>query len=207
MRFEVHTPGTPGTATLLASRATFDCALRDFAGVLAGTAPDNERAPWAIIPAGRADELAELGPLYSIAPRYNGGCYVLKSGGGISCLGFAVADAKRSGVAAWLESEGIEPPTLAAPLGTPGAWLAYHETMAAGEAHHKATFRKCPADLCPELVRHEGRHIRATDRFGERRAFTVGRSMGWMPCHLEIAPGDDGGAPAFGPYSDIERIY
>jgi len=34
------------------------------------------------------------------------------------------------------------------------------------------------------------------DRHGERRRFRVGKSTGWMPCHLEIARCNSTGGPA-----------
>lgn len=52
------------------------------------------------------------------------------------------------------------------------------------------------AELSPQLVGLEGHRVEVVDRHGERRRFIVGKSTGWMPCHLEIARRDSSGGGA-----------
>ncbi len=72
--------------------------------------------------------------------------------------------------------------------------------MDAGRAHHAATGAHCNAELLPVLSGLEGWRVEVTEPDGERRCFIVGKSTGWMPCHLEIARRDStGGAAAYVP--------
>jgi hypothetical protein len=223
MRFEIHAAGTPGPNTLLETCETFEAAAEAFA--LSGDAPADARAPWAIIPSGTAEELATLGGLYSIAPRYGrGGCYVLRAGDGFTTLGFENAEATRCDVLAWLEAE-AGPHALAEYLaraglpyeagfphcpavGTPAAFIRYRVTMAAGADLNARTGKRCPGDLTPQLVGLEGKRVEVTGADGERRRFIVGRSSGWRPCHLEIARrNSSGGGAVWGaPFAAVRVI-
>lgn len=185
MQYEIHRAGTAGAETLIASFATFTDA-RD--------AYDADPEAWAIIPTGRADELAAFDNLYSIAPRYYGGMYVLRAGDGFSTLGFENADRKGRAVAEWA---GFEFGT--AVIGTGEHFTAYKAAMAKGAAFALNTGRRCPAELTPELIPFEGKRVRVTRPGGETETFTVGKSTGWMPCHLEIKGRSSGGPAVFLP--------
>lgn len=52
------------------------------------------------------------------------------------------------------------------------------------------------AGLSPQLVGLEGHRVEVTTTYGEKRRFIVGKSTGWMPCHLEIARRDSSGGGA-----------
>lgn len=63
-------------------------------------------------------------------------------------------------------------------------------------------------EVAPQLVGLEGRRVEVVDAYGETRRFTVGRSSGWMPCHLEIARRDSNGGPAVtgAPFKSVSVI-
>lgn len=42
------------------------------------------------------------------------------------------------------------------------------------------------AGLSPQLVGLEGCRVEVLDKYGETRRFQVGRSTGWVPCHIEL---------------------
>jgi hypothetical protein len=108
--------------------------------------------------------------------------YVLRCGKGYTCLGFDYARKQTASVAAWLGRPELAP---ASPAGTPDAYAEYEAAMAAGAEHNRATGERCNANLTPELVGLEGKRVAV---YGNRpRRFIVGKSSGWMPCHLEIA--------------------
>jgi hypothetical protein len=66
---------------------------------------------------------------------------------------------------------------------------------------------RCPIELRPELVGLEGKRVEATDGGGETRRFYVGKSTGWLPCHLEILRSNShGGGAAFGPYTNVRVL-
>lgn len=234
MRFEVHAAGTRGPATLLFTCETFAEAFAKFEGLpeTRATAPAGQASepdpaePWAIVPSGTAEELAPLGNLYQINPRYSGGCYILSEGGGVSCLGFAVAERWRAETLAWLEAEagphafaeylaraGL-PYETGFPLagevlpGSPEAYARYLATMAAGRDLNARTGKRCEAELVPQLRGLEGKRVEVVDAHGERRRFIVGRSTGWRPCHLEIATrGSHGGGPVWGaPFASVRVV-
>lgn len=53
------------------------------------------------------------------------------------------------------------------------------------------------AGLTPDLTGLEGWRVEVVDREGdEPRRFIVGKSTGWMPCHLEISRRDSSGGDA-----------
>jgi len=70
------------------------------------------------------------------------GLYVIDSGTGYSCLGFAVAERKRQAVLVW--ADGVADGPYA--LGTPEHYEAYTQAMAIGLAHHLQTKERCPPD-------------------------------------------------------------
>jgi hypothetical protein len=72
--------------------------------------------------------------------------------------------------------------------------------MDAARAKVVNTKQKCPCELTPALVGYEGRRIEVAYPNGERKRFNVGRSMGWMPVHLEIHNSrSHGGFPVYWP--------
>lgn len=128
--------------------------------------------------------------------------YVIPCGNGFTCLGFDVAERRRRAVLAWI-GETAEPMRV----GTKRHYAAYKEAMARGSMHAKETGKKCPAELNPRLVGLEGRRVEIVSPDGEKCRFYVGRSTGWMPCHLEIARRDSiGGPPVYLPDNAEIRV-
>lgn len=118
--------------------------------------------------------------------------YVIKAGAGFSCYGFDVAERKRAAVLQWITGAPVAPMAT----GTAEHFAAFNDAMAAGAAHNRATGKRCLAELESELVGREGKRVEIIAPGEPRRRFYVGRSMGWMPCHLEIARRDSTGGPA-----------
>lgn len=195
MQFQVFTAGTKETRKLLGQFSDYDSALALFGGNFDEGKP-NDGGPWAIVPVGNRDELATVGNLVSINPRYSGGMYILRAGDGVSCLGVKVCERKRIDVAAWLEAHGQEAPAMKSAPGTPAAFIAYQETMTAGAKYYAKSDNRCPAELTPQLVGLEGRRVKVTRDDGESHTFIVGKSTGWLPCHLEIESEHARGGPA-----------
>jgi len=129
----------------------------------------------------------------SVTINHEARLYVIPCGRGFTCLGFDVADRRARAVAAWLGRPGL---MGEAEPGAPEHFAAYQACMDAGRAHHAATGVRCNAELLPVLSGLEGWRVEVTEPDGERRRFIVGKSTGWMPCHLEIARRDSTGGPA-----------
>lgn len=187
MRFELLTAGNAAEAVSLASCENFALALELY---------NRTPAAWRIVPSGTRAELDSLGKLESINPRYSGGCFIIDAVGGYTTLGFAVADRKRKAVADWLASEGQPVAPFNGESGTPEAYAAYCAAIEAARRYYEKTGRRCPAELTPQLVGLEGKRVEVLDSYGETRRFTVGKSSGWIPCHLEIESARHSGGPA-----------
>lgn len=133
------------------------------------------------------------------------GLYVLpQPGGGYSCLGYDYALQRAQAVAAWAGVPAPDP----AKAGTLAGLTDYERVMNAGQAKHAKTGERCPADLTPQLVGLEGRRVEVVDAHGETRRFKVGRSTGWLPCHLELHNARSlGGGPVMGaPFRSVRVV-
>ena len=117
--------------------------------------------------------------------------------GGYSCLGFDVCLQRHNALAAWLRKEGLQADDLPPELrGTMPAFTAYCRQMSRADSYCQRNKLRCPVELTPQLTGLEGKRVEVIDRHGERRRFIVGKSTGWLPCHLEISRRNSSGGPA-----------
>lgn len=125
------------------------------------------------------------------------GLFVLSAGRGFTCLGFDVALEWATGVADWIKQNGEDCEMPSHELrGTKEGFEQYRRIMDRGGAFNRRTGKRCTIELTPQLVGLEGYRIEVVDRDDQRRRFWVGKSMGWLPCHLEIAKSNSSGGPA-----------
>ncbi|QGF20900.1 hypothetical protein JT354_gp09 [Serratia phage JS26] len=147
--------------------------------------------------------------------------YVIRCGAGYSCQGFDYLHNQAHAVLTWLKEEGraaemvlgaqrIDVLSLEIPerKGTKKHFNACNKVIEAGSVYASHSRRQCPANLTPQLSGLVGRRVEVIDCYGERRRFIVGRSTGWMPCHLEIARRDSsGGGPVWGtPFKSVRVV-
>ena len=148
--------------------------------------------------------------------------YNIKCSGGYTCLGFDVCEKKTKEVLAWMSDRVkvynanssivttfAEIMTKHMPeKGTPEAYDFYERIMELGRKFNELTNERCEAELIPELKGLEGKRVEVTDIYEPRpRRFYVGKSTGWMPCHLEISRVNSHGGPAaMGPYKSVRVI-
>lgn len=125
----------------------------------------------------------------AVSLNHEQGLYVIPSTHGYSCLGFDVLERRYNGLAAELKALGVEIPPP-----EPRATLVRHEQYRklvekASELNQKNGWRS-KSELTPELIGLEGKRVevRHTWESGqvERSRFIVGKSTGFIPCHLEI---------------------
>jgi hypothetical protein len=123
--------------------------------------------------------------------------YVIPGNGGFSCLGFDVLITRYNAIAAWLRAEELHandiPPEA---RGSMRAYTAYQTLMFRAKGLCDRNNLRCPAELTDQLIGLEGKRVEVVDCYGKRRRFRVGRSTGWLPCHLEIARRNCRGGPA-----------
>lgn len=63
------------------------------------------------------------------------------------------------------------------------------------------------AGLTPQLIGLEGWRVEVETTYGETRRFIVGRSTGWIPCHIERKlRTSSGGYGAEKEYKSVRRI-
>lgn len=119
--------------------------------------------------------------------------YVIPEGGGYSCLGFDVLVERYNRLARELQ----EPDLLPALRGT----LEAYALFTALQAIARTSGRRFACELSPQLIGREGRRVEVVTFGGERRRFTVGKSTGWIPIHLEVPNSRSTGGCA------AERLY
>ena len=125
------------------------------------------------------------------------GLYIIPNESGYTCLGFDVCLERHKAVAAWLRSEGLDADDLPPEArGTIRGYKAYRTLLDRAGAYCQRSGKRCPAELTTQLIGLEGKRVEVIDRHGECRRFQVGKSTGWMPCHLEIARRNSTGGPA-----------
>lgn len=117
--------------------------------------------------------------------------YVLRCGAGFTCLGFDVCETRKQALAAEL---GV---ALAGnPVGTAAAYTEYEQLVAVGAERNRATGWRSRSELTPQLMGLEGWRVEVVTSWGERQRFIVGRSTGFIPCHLALCRRDSSGGPA-----------
>jgi len=136
--------------------------------------------------------------------------YVINHGKGYTCLGFDVAFNKLQALHNELS------PMLAKPLkpmakykGTMKVYNDLHKLQLIAQElniKHSITFK---SELTKQLIGFEGRRVEVIDSYGDTRRFKVGKSTGWMPCHLELANSrSTGGMSVMGtPFKSVRVIH
>lgn len=74
-------------------------------------------------------------------------------------------------------------------------------------SHAERAEIRSDAGLTRQLIELEGWRVEVETTYGETRRFIVGRSSGWIPCHIEIKRRDSsGGIGAEKMYASVRRI-
>ena len=120
----------------------------------------------------------------TLNPGYAGGVYVLDHGKFITCLGFDVAFKKAAALAVELNSLELSPDLTE--RGTMTTYNKYAALVDKARQKNLANGWRSRVDLTADLIGLEGKRVEVIDCYGDRRRFIVGRSTGWIPCHLEI---------------------
>lgn len=127
-----------------------------------------------------------------------------KEGSGYSGLGFEYATRE---VRAASEITGRTYDYEAILSGSPKGFLVWVKAMEEAREVHFQTKRRAEGLLSPQLKGLEGKRVEVVTKYGETRRFIVGKSMGWMPIHLEIARrSSHGGAGADFEYKSVRVI-
>lgn len=132
------------------------------------------------------------------------GVFVIPCGDGFSTLGFAYAEKRARGVLEWIGGKFRYSPKFNSLV---NLYEEYKRAMKEGAEYAAKTGRKCPLELTPQLIGLEGKRVAIINADGsEESRFRVGRSTGWLPCHLEIMPNAHGGSSVYIPEGATIRI-
>lgn len=107
--------------------------------------------------------------------------YVIPSVNGVTCLGFDQCINRVNKLAP-------EMGLTIAPVkrGTIKAYSVYISLTNEARKRNQTTGWRSQTGLIPEFIGKEGRRVEIIDKYGEKRRFYIGKSTGWIPCHLEI---------------------
>jgi hypothetical protein len=124
-----------------------------------------------------------------------------------SCLGFDVLETRANALARELSAKGAlvyEPKAY----GTLSRYEQYRELCEIAYDIHKRTGWRSSSELAPQLIGLEGKRVQVTTPDGNKRRFYVGKSTGFIPCHLEIARRNCyGGMAVYGaPFTSVEVV-
>lgn len=121
------------------------------------------------------------------------GVYVIAHGDHVSCYGFDHTLDEIERIVVELVGRGVLPTSylereleaVRAQRGTLAAYDTLINLRDRLKAACEADGDRAAAGLTPQLVGLEGHRVEVEDN-GQRRRFIVGKTTGWMPCHLEI---------------------
>lgn len=132
------------------------------------------------------------------------GLFVLSAGKGFSCLGFDVCQNRTEKLAAELGMPELVP----ARKGTKKAYNNYQKLVEVARDKNQKTGWRSKSQLIPELIGKEGKRVEVVTSWGEKVRFIVGKSTGFIPCHLELKRKDSiGGSSVTGaPFQSVKVV-
>ena len=130
--------------------------------------------------------------------------FVISCGTGYTCLGFDVCFDRSTKLAQEL---GVTVP-MKRYKATKGAYEYYERLIGIARERHNKTGWRSNSELTPQLIGLEEKRVEVKDRYGEIRRFKVGKSTGFIPCHLELANSrsTSGGAVMGAPFEYVKVI-
>lgn len=130
--------------------------------------------------------------------------FVIPCGTGYTCLGFDVCFDRSIKLAQEL---GVTVP-MKRYKATKGAYKYYERLTGIARERHNKTGWRSNSELSPQLIGLEGKRVEVKDCYGEVRRFKVGKSTGFIPCHLELANSRStgGGAVMGAPFEYVKVI-
>ncbi len=133
--------------------------------------------------------------------------YVIHHAVGFSALGFDVCLGRVNRILLELDMRGVDAPdAISLARGDLRTYDTYMILSDMLQADVKESGEPAICGLSPQLVGLEGHRVQVLDKFGEERNFIVGKSTGWMPCHLEIRHGSSGGHACDMEYAEVEDL-
>ena len=115
--------------------------------------------------------------------------YVIPCGeDGYSCYGFDVVQHKRM-----LLADELGVPHVKYRTGSMKAYKEYMRLVEMARQKNEATGWRSQSDLYKPFIGNEGKRVEVVYTWGEKERFIIGRSTGWIPCHITIKRKDSYG--------------
>ena len=122
--------------------------------------------------------------------------YVIQQEGGYSCLGFDVCEKRIKAMSAELLKRSGRFVQQEGKRGTLARYRDYKLIQDACHIWYNETSQRFDCELTPELIGLEGHLVEVITEWDETIRFQVGKSTGWMHCHLQLSRRDCTGGPA-----------
>ena len=132
------------------------------------------------------------------------GLYVFSTEKFVTCLGFEVCIKRRNALA--VELGRLE--LTKEKSGTLKAYKEYSQLLEIAREKNQQTGWRSKSELTPELIGLEGQRVEVITKNDEKIRFKVGKSTGFIPCHLEIKTSrSTGGGAVYGsPFKSVRVI-
>jgi len=117
--------------------------------------------------------------------------FVIPCGNGYTCLGFEVLNDRLQKLA---KEVGYIP--VSKRKGTMKMYNEYNRLLDFCRKKNASTGWKSKSELIPEFIGHEGKRVEVVTSWGETQRFYIGRSMGFIPCHLQVSKRNSTGGMA-----------
>lgn len=130
--------------------------------------------------------------------------YIIPCDKGFSCYGFKVLKDKLNRLAKEYNREDL----IVKRSGTMKAYNNYIIIIKIAEEKYKKEGYRSNSELIPEFIGKERKRVEVITRYGEKKRYIIGKSAGWIPCHLEILKSNSsGGSAVMGyPFKSIKFI-
>ena len=133
--------------------------------------------------------------------------FCIPEGSGYSCLGFDVLETRADALASELK-EKVALVYDPKPRGTLARYKQYHGLCEVARDLNKRTGWRSCSQLTHQLIVLEGKRVEVITADGEKHRFQVGRSTGFIPCHLQIARRTSSGGMAVcgSPFKSVKLV-
>jgi hypothetical protein len=118
--------------------------------------------------------------------------YVIQSENGYSCYGFEVLKNKLNRLAKEYNRVDLSVKRS----GTIKAYNNYLKALKIAEKRYKKDGYRSKSELIPEFIGKEGKRVEVLTNYNEKQRFIIGKSTGFIPCHLEIKQRNSSGGGA-----------
>lgn len=108
--------------------------------------------------------------------------YVIPCGNGYSCYGFDILKNKLNLLATEYNKENL----IVKRAGTKKAYKNYLNILKIAEKRFEVENYRSKSQLIKEFIGKEGKRVEVITDYGETKRFIIGKSTGFIPCHLEL---------------------